>query len=226
MKRTPLRERLLPHYTKGEESFHTVSHIVGGGFAIVALILCILMSVFRGDVWGIVAASIYGGTMVVLYTMSSIYHGLNASTAKRVFQIIDHCAIFLLIAGTYTPLTLCALRPEYPALAWWVFGIVWGIAVLGIVLNAIDLRKFAVFSMICYLAMGWCLMLMLKPVIATVSLPGLWLMLAGGIAYTVGAVLYGLGIKRLKYMHAVFHLFVILGSVFHFFAILFYVLPV
>ena len=225
MKRTPLLERTLPPYTKGEELFNSISHIVGGAFAIAALALSVIMAALRGNAWGVVSASIYGATMVVLYTMSSIYHGLTAPVAKRVFQVIDHCAVFLLIAGTYTPLTLCALRPQYPVLAWWVFGIVWGIAALGITLNAIDLKKYAAFSMVCYLAMGWCLILVIKPVLATVALPGLLFFLAGGVSYTIGAALYGLGKKRLKYMHSVFHLFVVLGSILHFFGILFYVLP-
>ena len=225
MKRTPLLERTLPPYTKGEELFNSISHIVGGAFAIAALALSVIMAALRGNAWGVVSASIYGATMVVLYTMSSIYHGLTAPVAKRVFQVIDHCAVFLLIAGTYTPLTLCALRPQYPVLAWWVFGIVWGVAALGITLNAIDLKKYAVFSMVCYLAMGWCLILVIKPVLATVALPGLLFFMAGGVSYTIGAALYGLGKKRLKYMHSVFHLFVVFGSILHFFGILVYVLP-
>ena len=226
IKRTPLINRILPGYTRGEELFNMISHIVGGVFAFVALVLTVVMAAHNGDVWGVVAASIYGVSMLLLYTMSSIYHGLKAPMPKRVFQVIDHCAIFLLIAGSYTPLTLCALRPQYPVLAWWLFGIVWGVAILGITLNAIDIKKYAVFSMVCYLAMGWCVVLMIKPLLTAVEIQGLLLLVAGGIAYTIGAVLYGVGKKRLKYMHSVFHLFVVVGSVFHFFCILFYIIPI
>ena len=225
MKRTPLLNRILPSYTRGEELFNMISHIVGGAFAIAALVLSIIMSAFRGDVWSVVSSCIYGGSMIVLYTMSSLYHGLKAPVAKRVFQIIDHCAIFFLIAGSYTPLALCALRPQYPVLAWWLFAIIWAVAILGITLNAIDIKKYATFSMICYLTMGWCLILMIKPLLATVELQGLLLLLAGGVSYTIGAVLYGIGKKRLKYMHSVFHLFVVFGSIIQFFGILFYILP-
>ncbi len=224
--RIPLSKRTLPSYSKSVEMFNMISHIVGGVFAIVALVLCVAMAVYRGDMWGVVSASIYGSTMIILYTMSSFYHGLTAPIAKRVFQIIDHCSIFLLIAGSYTPLTLIALRPVYPVLAWTILGVIWGAAALGIVLNSIDLKKFAVFSMICYIAMGWCVLIALKPLMETIERGGLVLLLAGGVAYTVGAVLYAIGKRKYPFMHAVFHIFVLLGSILHFFCILIYVIPV
>lgn len=201
-----------------------VSHIVGGAFAVSALVLCVVIAAINRHVWGVVSGAVYGGTMILLYTMSSIYHGLIPKTAKKVFQIIDHCAIFLLIAGTYTPMTLCLLRPGYPFIAWLVFGCVWGLAALGIVLNAIDLHSFRVFSMICYIGMGWFIIVATRPLLSVLPGPGLALLFAGGAAYTLGAVLYGLG-KRLRYMHSVFHLFVLAGSILHFFCILLYAMP-
>jgi len=224
MIRTKLSERKLPDYTKGEEIFNMVSHIVGGALGIAALALCVIFAALHKNVYGVVGSAIYGATMIVLYTMSSIYHGLRPDlTAKKVFQVIDHCSIFLLIAGTYTPIALCSLRGYEPWLGWSIFGGTWGIAVLGIVLNAIDLEKFKKFSMVCYLAMGWCIVLAAKATYLTLGTGGVALLLAGGVLYTIGAILYGLG-KKHRYMHSVFHIFVVLGSVFQFFAVLLYVL--
>ena len=138
-------------------------------------------------------------------------------------QVLDHCTIYLLIAGTYTPIALCAIRPRFPAWGWSLFGLVWVIAVVAIVFTAIDLKKYAVLSMICYIGMGWCVVLAAKPVLETIPLPALLWLLAGGIAYTVGAVLYGLG-KRHRYMHSVFHLFVLAGSILHFVCIFCYII--
>lgn len=225
MKRTRLADRILPDYTRGEEIFNMVSHTAGGAFAVAALVLCVVMAALRGNRWGVISGAVYGGTMILLYTMSSIYHGLRPVMAKKVFQVIDHCSIFLLIAGTYTPITLVLLRPAHPVAAWTIFGIVWGCAAIGIVFNAIDLSGFKVFSMICYLGMGWCIIFAFRITAEALTLPGTALLFAGGFFYTFGAVLYGLG-KKHRYMHSVFHLFVLAGSVLHFFMILLYVLPV
>ncbi len=223
MKRTKLADRALPIYTKGEEVFNMVTHIVGGAFGIVALVSCILVSAFKGDPWAVVTSAIYGGAMVVLYTMSSVYHGLRTNISKKVMQIIDHCTIYLLIAGTYTPILLCSIRLVSPVTAWVIFGVVWGCTALAATLTAIDLKKYKTFSMICYIAMGWCIVFDLPSVIEAVSPAGFWYLLAGGIAYTVGAVLYGLG-KKMKYMHSVFHMFTVLGSVLQYICIIKYVL--
>lgn len=223
MKRTSLKNRKLPDYTRGEEIFNMVSHIVGGAFGIVALVLCLVSSILKGDPWSIVGSAVYGVSMVLLYTMSSVYHGLLPEMAKKVMQVLDHCTIYLLIAGTYTPIALCAIRPRFPAWGWSLFGLVWVIAVVAIVFTAIDLKKYAVLSMICYIGMGWCVVLAAKPVLETIPLPALLWLLAGGIAYTVGAVLYGLG-KRHRYMHSVFHLFVLAGSILHFVCIFCYII--
>ena len=200
-----------------------VSHICGGALGITATVLCVVFSAIHKNVYAIVSSAIFGFTMILLYTMSSIYHGLRPNTAKKVFQVIDHCSIYLLIAGTYTPFSLCTLREYSTPLGWTVFGIIWGLAVLGIVLNAIDLKSFRVISMFLYLGMGWCLIFSIKIVFIAVGSFGFILLLAGVIAYTVGSILYGLGRKH-KYMHSVFHLFVILGSLLHFLCILFFVI--
>lgn len=224
MPRTKLSERILPAYTKGEEIFNMVSHIVGGALGIAALTLCVIFSALHKNVYGVVASAIYGATMILLYTMSSIYHGLRPHLmAKKVFQVIDHCSIFLLIAGTYTPIALCALREYSSPLGWTIFGVVWGSAVLGIVLNAVDIAMFKRFSMICYLAMGWCIVFAAKATYLTLGVGGVAFLIAGGLLYTIGAVLYAKA-KRYRYMHSVFHLFVVFGSVLHFFCILFYVI--
>ncbi len=223
MKRTRLKDRDLPDYTKGEEIFNMVSHIAGGALAIAALVLCVIFSALYRDVWCVVASAIYGATMVVLYTMSSIYHGLKSEMAKKVFQVIDHCTIYFLIAGTYTPITLAGLRVNHPVTGFVVFGIVWACCLAAATLTAIDLEKYKKLSMICYLGMGWCIVFFIKPTMEVLGTGGMAFLLSGGIAYTVGAVLYGIG-KRKRYMHSLFHLFVIAGSVLHFFMMLFYVI--
>lgn len=225
MKRTKLKDRNLPDYTRGEEIFNMVSHIVGGAFGIAALATCVVKAFFNHDAYQVVSAFIYGFSMVILYTMSSVYHGLIPPTAKKVMQIIDHCTVFILIAGTYTPISLCALRTHSTPLGWVVFGIVWGVSALGITLNAIDLKKYNVFSIICYLALGWCIVFTGKAAVTSVGAKGFMWLLAGGISYTVGAVLYGIAGRSVhRYMHSVFHIFVVLGSILHYFCIIFYVL--
>ena len=224
MKRIKLADRILPIYTKGEEIFNMSSHIVGVVFGIVVLVLCIVVSALHQNVYGVVSSSIYGTTMIILYTMSSIYHGLSPKcTGKKVFQILDHCTIFLLIAGSYTPFALCTFREYDTATGWTILGIIWAMAILGIVLNAIDLRKYKVFSMICYLAMGWAIIFKASLLPKLLGPNGTILLVAGGIAYTVGTIFYGLG-RNHKYMHSMFHIFILLGSILQFFCILFYVL--
>ena len=224
MKRTKLRDRILPKYTKGEEIFNMTSHIVGGALGIVALVLCVVFAAVHGNGYGVVSGAIYGVTRIILYTMSSIYHGLNPKRkAKKVFQVLDHCSIYLLIAGSYTPFALCTLREYNTALGWAIFGVIWFVAILGIILNSIDIKKFRVFSMICYLVMGWCIVFRINLLPELLGTAGFVLLLLGGLSYTVGAILYGLG-KKHKYMHSVFHLFILLGSLLQFFTILLYVM--
>lgn len=210
----------IPSYTLGEELLNSISHGVGALLGVAALVLCVVMAALKGNVWGVVSGSIYGASLIILYTMSTIYHALKVNRAKKVFRVIDHCSIYFLIAGTYTPYTLVTLRGGW---GWTLFGIVWGAAILGITLNAIDIKKFKILSMITYLAMGWVIIIAIKPMLSAMAPGGLWLLLLGGISYTIGAVLYGMG-KKKRYVHGVFHIFVVIGSVLHFFSILFYVM--
>lgn len=223
MLRTKLKDRQLPDYTRGEEIFNMVTHIVGGGFGVIALVSCLLVAALKRNVWGVVGSAVYGASLIALYTMSSVYHGLRPNLGKKVMQVMDHCTIYFLIAGTYTPILLCSIRETSPALAWTVFGIEWGCAVVGITFTAIDLKKFNVLSMLCYLGMGWCIIFAAKTTVQAMTQNGFLWILWGGIAYTIGAVVYGLGVK-IRYMHSVFHIFVVLGSVLQYIGILLYVL--
>lgn len=223
MTATAIAMRKLPRYTRGEEIFNMVTHIVGGGMGVVALVLCVITAALRGNTAGVWTGAVFGTSMIILYTMSSIYHGLRGGIAKRVMQVMDHCTIYLLIAGTYTPVLICSVRTISPLACWINFGVVWALAALGVTLTAIDLKKYRVFSMICYLGMGWSIIFAASIVRAALSGAGFALLLAGGIAYTVGAVFYGIGRKK-KYCHGVFHLFILLGSLLHILCILFYVM--
>ena len=217
MKRTKLRDRVLPRYSKGEEVMNMVTHIVGGGLAVICFALCLYKAIPQGGM-SLMASMIYGITMVTLYTMSSLYHGLRPGTAKKVLQILDHCTIYALIAGTYTPIVLCAIAPQYPTVGWGLFLGEWILAIVAATLTAIDLKRYRVMSMLCYIGMGWGVIFFLPQTLAVLPGCGFGLLLAGGIAYTIGAVLFGLG-KRLKWMHSVFHIFVVLGSLLQFLTI-------
>lgn len=220
MGRTKLADRVLPDYTRGEEIANTVTHALGAVFGVTALVLCVLLAAGSGDPFRIVGASIYGASLTVLYAMSSVYHGLRPGMAKRVMQVIDHCTIYLLIAGTYTPIVLGPLREISAAIGWTVFGIVWGLSVFGSVFTAIDHNQYEKLSMACYIGIGWVIVFALKPTVQAITLKGFLYLLAGGIAYTVGAVFYGIGGKKgIRYMHSVFHVFVLIGSALQFVAI-------
>lgn len=221
MKRTKLKDRLLPDYTKGEEIMNMVTHIVGGGLGIFALVLCVIRAVWKGNVYGIVSGAIYGSSMIFLYTVSSVYHGLRPCTGKKVMQVLDHCTIYFLIAGTYTPVALSAIRPVYPGLGWGIFVFEWALTALAVTLTAIDLKKYNAFSMICYIGMGWAILPFLKQAIVALTMPGFLYLLFGGISYTVGAILYGIGSRR-HWFHSVFHIFVFLGSLLQLISILVY----
>lgn len=223
--RTKLADRILPDYTKGEEIFNMVSHIVGAAFGLFALILCVARSGFHNNIAGVISGAIYGGSLIALYTISSVYHGLAVTLAKKVMQVLDHCTIYFLICGTYTPVLMCGLLPAHPVWAYTILGIVWGLSIFATVFTAIDHNKYSKLSMSCYIAIGWCIVIAIKPTLETVSLVALLLILLGGIAYTVGALLYSLGKKKhIKYMHSIFHLFVLLGTLLQFIAIYSYIL--
>lgn len=221
--RTPLDQRSLPNYTHGEELFNFISHVVGGGIAVILLVLCVVRAVLHRDPWAIVSGTVYGLSLVSLYTISGVYHGLRPVRAKKVMQVLDHCTIYLLIFGSYLPVLLCSIRKESPVTAWVLFGVILAIMALAVTLTAIDLKKYRVLSMICYIGLGWCIVFAAPVAIRALPVPALLWLLAGGIAYTVGAILYGIGVHK-HYMHAVFHLFVILGSVLQFVCIFRYVL--
>ena len=211
MKRIKLRDRKLPSYSIGEERMNMITHIVGGGIGILVLLACVLKAAMAGNIWGLATGAVYGGTMIILYSVSSVYHGLRPNLGKKVMQVVDHCTIYFLIAGTYTPIVLCAFRPVYPALGWGLLVFEWGLAILACVLTAIDLKKYNIFSMICYIGTGWAVIPFARQAIEVLTLPGFCWILFGGIAYTIGAVLYGIG-SRVRWMHSVFHIFVVLGS--------------
>ena len=211
----------LPKVSTAEELINAITHGLGALLGIGGTVVAIVFATLYGNVYSVVFAAIYGAMLILLYTMSTLYHALTHEGAKRVFRVFDHCSIFLLIAGTYTPYTLVSLRGP---LGWTIFGIIWGLTVLGIVLNAISIEKFKLFSGICYVVMGWLIILAIKPMMAVLGKPALILLLAGGIAYTVGFVFYAL--KRIRFMHGIWHLFVLAGSILHYFSILLYVLPV
>ena len=218
---TKITSKALPKYTLSEELFNSISHGVGAGLSVAALVLCIIRAAIHGETAaGVVGASIYGATLVILYCMSTLYHALTNETARKVFRVFDHTSIYLLIAGTYTPITLVTLRG---ALGWTLFGIVWGIAIPGIVFNSISIEKFKKISLVSYIIMGWAIIIGAKDIIEKMPRNGLIFLLLGGIAYTVGIIFYVL--KKKKFMHSVWHFFVLAGSILQFFAIYFYVLP-
>ena len=210
----------IPKYTLGEELINSITHGVGAAMGIAAFVLCIVKSCSPLDGYKLASSIVFGLTFTLLYLMSCLYHALKVIRAKRVFRVIDHCTIFLLIAGTYTPYTLITLRG---LTGWILFGIVWGVGVLGIVFNAVSLKRFAKLSVFCYIALGWVVLFASGQLIAALDRAGLMLLLFGGIAYTLGAVLYAIGSKK-RYFHSVFHFFCLIGTVLHFLSIYFYVL--
>ena len=214
----------LHNYTTGEERFNMITHIVGGGLGFVALLSCVIVAALHQNVMGIVSGIIYGVCVILLFTMSSVYHGLNVGLPKSIFRILDHCTIYLLIAGTYTPIALTQFRVVYPAYAWVMFGLLWGFAILGITLTAIDRKKFKTFALICYLGMGWLAIFFILPLLRVLGAPFFTLILIGGVVYTIGVLFYAAG-KKKKYMHSVFHLFVNAASVLHSVAIAVFIMP-
>ena len=207
-------------YSLAEEISHAITHGIGLLLSVAALTILVVMASLRGDAWHIVSCSIYGSTLVLLYAASTFYHALPAPRAKDVFRILDHAAIYLLIAGTYTPFTLVNLRGGW---GWTFFGVVWGLALLGVVLEAFAMLRVRALSLTLYLGLGWLAAIAVKPMFASVAPGGLVLLLLGGLAYTGGVVFYCW--RRLPYNHAIWHVFVMAGSVFHFFAVVLFVIP-
>ncbi len=209
-----------PRYSVGEEIANSVTHGVGVVLSIGGLAILTAFASVLGNAWHIVSSSIFGATLILLYASSTLYHSIQLPRVKRVLQVIDHSAIFLLIAGTYTPFTLVTLRGAW---GWTIFGVVWGLAVTGIIFQVTRLRKWPVISLALYVGMGWVVIVATKPLLAAIDLRGLLLLLFGGLSYTAGIVFYVW--RRLPYHHAIWHMFVLAGSALHFFAILFYVIP-
>jgi channel protein, hemolysin III family len=203
----------LPQYSLGEEIFSAIVHGVGTGLSIAGL--AVLLSRSLHDRLSAVTLSVYGGIMILLYLISTLYHALGVFQAKKVFQILDHCTIFLMIAGTYTPISLLCFGG---IAGWLLFGIVWGIAALGVVLNAVNLHRFRKFSMFCYLGLGWIIVFFFKPLVAHMDFTSILLLFGGGIVYTVGALIYWF-CKRFKYVHSMYHLLMLGGSILHYFVI-------
>jgi hemolysin III len=211
----------VPQYSPREELANSITHGIGAVLAIGALgILTAFASLF-GNTWHIVSCSIFGATLILLYTTSTLYHSIQIPQAKTVLRVLDHAAIFLLIAGTYTPFLLVNLRGPW---GWSLLAVVWAIALLGVLFQVSLLRRWPVASVGLYVGMGFLIVIAIKPLIAALTPDGLRLLIAGGLAYILGLIFYGW--RRLPYHHAVWHLFVLAGSTFHFFSILFYVIPV
>lgn len=207
-------------YTLGEEIFNSVSHGAGIVLSCIGFGIMIVTAALFGDIWSVISSIIYCFTLFLMYLNSTLYHSITNPIAKNVLQILDHCSIFLLIAGTYTPYMLITLRGP---LGWTVFGVIWATAIAGIILNAIDLKKFSKLSLVCYVLMGWAIVFCIRPLIHALSFGGLLLLALGGILYTIGVIFYIL--KKYRYMHSIWHLFVLAGSVLHYLSILFYVMP-
>jgi hemolysin III len=211
-------KKLLPKYTLGEELWNSISHGLGALFGIFALITTLMKA---DGVRETIACAIYGASLILLYTVSCVYHSLAPCVGKRVMQVLDHCTIYLLIAGTYTPAAMIGVYNADQKIAWVVFVLVWTLLIPAVTLTAVNMEKFSKVSMIFYIGMGWCIAIDFSAAVAGMGAVGFGFMLAGGIAYTIGAVIYGVG-KKHKYLHSVFHIFVVIGSVLQYISIIGY----
>jgi hemolysin III len=207
-------------YSPAEEIAHAITHGVGALLSIAGLAVLVTLSSMYGDVWHIVSSSIYGFTLVLLYSISTLYHASLKPDLKDVLQKLDHAAIYLLIAGSYTPFLLVSLRGDW---GWSLFGVVWGVAIAGVLMELLAKQRRGWLSVSLYLGLGWVIVIAIKPMIASVETGGLVLLLLGGLAYSFGVIFYAW--KKLAYSHAIWHVFVMAGSAFHYFAILYYVIP-
>ena len=204
-------------YTNGEELANTITHGIGVLLSVAALALLVT---FAGDAWGLTSGAIYGATLIIAYAASTVYHSLRSERAKRICRKFDHAGIFLLIAGTYTPFLLVTLRGPW---GWSLFGVVWGLCLAGMILKFFLAGRYKVISTLIYIFTGWLVVIAFKPLLAALPAGGIWLLVAGGLCYTGGTAFYLW--KSLKYHHAIWHLFVLAGSICHFFSVLNYVLP-
>ena len=211
-------------FTVAEEISHSFTHAIGGylGAAAIGLMIVYAVQSHMEVAWKVVSASIYGATIVLLYTISSVYHAVTHPKAKRILNVCDHMAIYFLIAGSYTPFCLVTLRPDYPGVAWTVFGIVWGLAIIGVVFKIFATGKFQFFSTLAYIGMGWIAIFLIKPLYATLSFTGIVWLVLGGVLYTMGTIFYLW--KIVPFNHTIWHLFVLAGTICQFFCVLFYVM--
>lgn len=209
-------QEVKPKYTLGEEIVNAITHGVGAALAIAGLVLLIIKA---DSAMGVVTGIIYASIMIVLYVISCIYHSLSFRIkGKKVLRVLDHCNIQLMVAGTYTPICLSMLGGT---LGWVMFGIVWAVTIVAVVFNCLNVEKYKVVSIVCNLLLGWAALFIIKPLIAACPSTGISLLIWGGVVYSIGAILYGLG-HKVRYMHSVFHFFVIGGSLLHYLMIFFY----
>lgn len=224
-----LKDLKLPSYSLKEELISSISHGVGALLSIVGLIFALIKVIPMHDAWRTSATLIYGISLIILFTMSCLYHAMGRNKGKKVLRIMDHNMIFLLVAGSYTPYTLVALRPinvfgwGTSTVAFLIFAFVWIFCIVGCIFNSINLKKYAWLSMTCYIVAGWCIMVAFIPLWSVLGRTGFFLMLFSGLAYTFGAALYGVG-KRIQYFHCIFHFFILIGAILMFFSIFFFVL--
>lgn len=214
--------RTLPDsiYSFGEELAHVLTHGLGSLLAIAGLAVLVARAALYGNHWHVVGVSIFGATLILMYSASALFHAIPLPHTKRVLRVVDHCSIYLLIAGSYTPFTLITLRGPW---GWSLFGVIWGLAALGVAFKIFTTGRFEKLSLGIYLGMGWCALVAVQPLLHSMPNGGLWLLLAGGLSYSAGVIFYAW--ERLPYHHAIWHVFVLGGSVLHYFAVLFYVIP-
>ncbi len=216
--------RVTDDYSVAEEISHSAIHAVGSHLGAAMLALLVVFGVQSGEqvAWKVVSGAIYGASIILLYTVSSVYHALTHPRAKRILEICDHMAIYILIAGSYTPFTLVTLRQSHPAVAWTIFGIVWGLTAAGMIFKLFMTGRLRIISTLAYIGMGWMVMIAIRPLLAALPLPGIVWLAAGGVLYTLGTVFYLW--RLMPFHHAVWHLFVLFGTVCHFICVLFYVM--
>ncbi|MBT3389831.1 MAG: hemolysin III family protein [Chloroflexi bacterium] len=207
-------------FTIGEEIAHSITHGIGAGMSIVGLVILVVLAAKYGDVYQIVSFSIYGATLIILYLASTLYHGFQHPRIKQILQVIDHAAIFLLIAGTYTPFLLVGVRGTW---GWTLLVIVWGLALLGVSFRAIFVNRYEKLAVLAYVLMGWLGVVAFKEMIASIPLGGIIWIAIGGVVYTIGVIFYAL--RKIPYMHTIWHLFVLGGSICHYLGVLFYLAP-
>lgn len=220
---TKLIDRRIPEYTKGEEVFSMVLSIVSGALSVAVLVFCLIVALKNNNVFGVVTSSIYGASLIILFSISSVYHGLKKYIPKKVFQILNHCIIFMLIAATYTVVLLSSIRQLNPVIAWTFFGIEWGIAAFAITFISVDLEKNKMLSIICSIVMGWIIVPIYKIAIEAMSMDGFVLFVIGIILYTLALITYMLE-KRVKYLHCVYHILFLLASAVQFISLISYCL--